>query len=380
MLKALKISQHLKNAEAMETYGELEQAFEQYQAAAELGSPEAMFRIARLYVTKPFRQKKESNLAQLLLSGGPIFPWSIRETAVPDYEQAFQWLRRADEAGSSEASMLLGTMLCEGTGCKKDVKEGVACLERALSRGIELARQPLNLYKPYDGPRLPDAEYNQTLAAFEKSLRTEGADSTALYYRLKGGTPSQLSRLGYVLAAAKNSGVGQSEIFPHSFRDSGIPYLPAAPKRGAWETFVRIDPDAFPSGESWIAVSSDLNIDCLMKELHKLRFIGTAVYRSPEFGWLGEEKHANLYRMDAEAPLPADALARVVQRFRLIPEEYGGNTAFFVENGEKEYSFEIAAITGQRVEVLCRYTIDGSCDVREYFEPQLIDLALLEQS
>lgn len=35
MLKALKISQHLNNAEAMEAYGELLQAFEQYQAAAE---------------------------------------------------------------------------------------------------------------------------------------------------------------------------------------------------------------------------------------------------------------------------------------------------------------------------------------------------------
>ena len=377
MIKSLKIRSLLKNAQTLESNGELEKAFEQYQFAAELGSSAAMFKIAMLYLTKQFRQVKQSNFSQLMLSGRPIFPWNIKEELVPDYTQAIQWLRQADEAGNGEASFMLGVMLCEGSVCERDMQKGVACLEKAVSKGIVSAKQPLYLYKTYDGPELSDMEYTQTLQAFEKALRIGSANSTELYYHLKGGTASQLSRLAYVLTVAKNNGVAQSEIFPFAVRDNGIPYFPAAPKRGSWETFVRIDLDAFSQRETWIAVSVDFGVDYAMQELHKLRFIGTAEYRSPEFGWLGEEKHANLYRIDAEAQLSEKELERVVQRFNLIPEEYEGNAAFFVENGEKEYSVEIAAITGKIVEVLYRYTIGGSSKVRNYFEPQLIKLETL---
>ena len=322
MIRTLKIRYLLKNAQASESNGELEKAFAQYQSAAELGSSEAMFKIALLYLTKSFRQVKQSNLGQLMLSGGTFFPWNIKEDLAPDYTQAIQWLRQADEAGNGEASLMLGVMLCEGSVCKQDMQKGVACLEKADRKGIALAKQPLYLYKPYDGPELSDMEYNQTLQAFEKSLRMEGTDSAALYYRLKGGTTSQLSRLGYVLTVSKNNGVAQSKLFPFSVRDNGIPYFPAAPKRGAWETFVRIDLDALPREETWIAVSVDFGVNYAMQELHKLRFIGTAEYRSPKFGWLGERKHANLYQIDVEAQLSEEELERVIRRVNLIPKEY----------------------------------------------------------
>lgn len=73
MIKSLKIRSLLKNAQTLESNGELEKAFEQYQFAAELGSSEAMFKIAMLYLTKQFRQVKQSNISQLMLSGGPIY-------------------------------------------------------------------------------------------------------------------------------------------------------------------------------------------------------------------------------------------------------------------------------------------------------------------
>ena len=47
-----------------------------------------------------------------------------------------------------------------------------------------------------------------------------------------------------------------------------------------------------------------------------------------------------------------------------------------VENGEKEYSLEVAGITDKKVEVLWRYTIGGSDSVDNYFEPELISLNL----
>ena len=46
------------------------------------------------------------------------------------------------------------------------------------------------------------------------------------------------------------------------------------------------------------------------------------------------------------------------------------------ENGEKEYSFEIAGISGGKVDVLWRYTIGGSDEVHKYFESELISVDL----
>ena len=68
-------------------------------------------------------------------------------------------------------------------------------------------------------------------------------------------------------------------------------------------------------------------------------------------------------------------MKNVVESFHLIEEEYMGDSiAFFTENGEKEYSFEVAGIREKRVEVLWRYTIGGTDRVEEYFEPELISM------
>ena len=67
--------------------------------------------------------------------------------------------------------------------------------------------------------------------------------------------------------------------------------------------------------------------------------------------------------------------SEVVQAFRLMDEEYRSESvAFMVENGEKEYSFEVAGIYGEKIDVLWRYTIGGSDRVHKYFEPKLISL------
>ena len=72
-------------------------------------------------------------------------------------------------------------------------------------------------------------------------------------------------------------------------------------------------------------------------------------------------------------------MKEVVEAFQLREEEYlGDSLAFLVENGEKEYSFEIAGIQGNQVEVLWRYTIGGSDRVQNYFEPELISIERMD--
>ena len=47
-----------------------------------------------------------------------------------------------------------------------------------------------------------------------------------------------------------------------------------------------------------------------------------------------------------------------------------------MENGGKEYSVEIACLNGLEVDLLFRYTIGGSNDVKRFFAPRLLSLAL----
>ena len=130
-----------------------------------------------------------------------------------------------------------------------------------------------------------------------------------------------------------------------------------------------------------IAVSSDIldvgNPSSILGNLHHARIAGTAVYKSPKFGWMAEKKNAVLIRLGENAVLSSDALREVVNSFALRDEEYNCKSiAFMVENGEKEYSLEVAGITDKKVEVLWRYTIGGSDSVDNYFEPELISLNL----
>ena len=78
------------------------------------------------------------------------------------------------------------------------------------------------------------------------------------------------------------------------------------------------------------------------------------------------------YREDT---LDDDALAEVVKSCCLIDEEYQGDSvAFMIENGEKEYSLEVAAIRESEVKVLWRYTVGGNNSVFRCFEPELISI------
>lgn len=63
-------------------------------------------------------------------------------------------------------------------------------------------------------------------------------------------------------------------------------YFPVAPKRGSWETFVRVNKDALPNG-TLLTFTSDIHV--VPMSLQGMRIVGEALYKSPSFGWLREE-------------------------------------------------------------------------------------------
>ncbi|MCH5187030.1 MAG: sel1 repeat family protein [Oscillospiraceae bacterium] len=362
----------------LERKNDLEGAFEKYKQAADLGNTEAMMAIVSLYLSKPFRQIEKSNMLELMQRGVPVLPWNLVTRKEPDYKSALEWCLKAADLGNGRACYTAGCFLCEGIICRGDIEKGTEYLEKAVKAGVPGAKEAIYLFKP-SGERLTDEAYESCLELFAQYASVGNAMMYKRYSILKSGTPKQLARLGYVLIAAQNNNLPNYGVFKYSFTDSGIPFIPAAPKRMQWKTFLRFDLNAFEAENPLIAISSDIihpkSGYSMLGEFHHAALAGTAAYRSPAFGWLGEEKAALVFRLDKAVRLNAEAMAEVVNYFSLTPEEYEGDSvAFMVDSGEKEYSVEIACINGDKVDVLWRYTVDGSSEVHEYFEPELLSL------
>ena len=96
-----------------------------------------------------------------------------------------------------------------------------------------------------------------------------------------------------------------------------------------WENFWRLYLDAWAERNPLIAGSSDLDTEYeLLSNLHHVRIVGKAAYRSPAFGWLREEKQAVLLRLGADDALDPDVMKNVVESFHLIEEEYMGDRLY----------------------------------------------------
>ena len=395
-----KKEKYRKEGIELERQGKYEEAYLKYEEAAGMNDKPSMVYIAKMYLSGNFRPVETSNLAALMLQGNPIFPWNQVSKKHPDYESGLAWLIKAADLGDGFSCELAGNMYAQGLGCKADMEKAVYYLKKALSNGQTSARKYICLYCP-DGRKLSDEEYEDCLAEFVKAADSGDEKAYELYATLKSGTEKQLARLGHILISAQNIQKTGYELFSFSFSPSGIPLLPVASKRGAWKTFLRFNLDAWAEKNPLIAVSCDLwenfwrfNLDAwaernpliagssdldteyeLLSNLHHVRIVGKAAYRSPAFGWLREEKQAVLLQLGADDTLDPDVMKNVVESFHLIEEEYMGDSiAFFTENGEKEYSFEVAGIREKRVEVLWRYTIGGTDRVEKYFEPELISM------
>ena len=378
-----KKEQYRKEGLELEQQGKYEEAYIKYEEAGGMDDIPSMLYIARMYLSGNFRPVETSNLAELMLQGGPVFPWSQISEIHPDYESGLAWLIKAADLGDGFACEVAGNMIGQGLGCEADVEKAVYYLKKALSNGQASSRKFIYLYCP-DGRKLSDEEYEDCLTEFVKAVDSEDEKAYELYATLKSGTHRQLARLGHILISAQNTHKTEYELFTFSVSPSGIPLLPVVSKRGSWCTLLRFNLDAWAEKYPLIAISSDIlhveRPDDLLCNFHHARIVGTATYRSPAFGWLDEEeKHALLLQLGVDDTLDADAIKEVVESFQLSGEEYlGDSIAFLVEIGEKEYSFEIAGIQGNQVEVLWRYTIGGSDRVQNYFEPELISIERMD--
>ena len=378
-----KKEQYRKEGLELEQQGKYEEAYIKYEEAGGMDDIPSMLYIARMYLSGNFRPVETSNLAELMLQGGPVFPWSQISEIHPDYESGLAWLIKAADLGDGFACEVAGNMIGQGLGCEADVEKAVYYLKKALSNGQASSRKFIYLYCP-DGRKLSDEEYEDCLTEFVKAVDSEDEKAYELYATLKSGTHRQLARLGHILISAQNTHKTEYELFTFSVSPSGIPLLPVVSKRGSWCTLLRFNLDAWAEKYPLIAISSDIlhveRPDDLLCNFHHARIVGTATYRSPAFGWLDEEeKHALLLQLGVDDTLDVDAIKEVVESFQLSEEEYlGDSIAFLVEIGEKEYSFEIAGIQGNQVEVLWRYTIGGSDRVQNYFEPELISIERMD--
>ena len=268
---------------------------------------------------------------------------------------------------------MMGAMFCEGVGCRQDIVNGRKYLQTAAEAGVPGASKALCLYGEHVSRQFTREAYETLLNRFANAVVAGQEEAYTLYDQLKGGNGLQLARLGYMITAGKNSGHPGFAPFQHSTAESGIPLLPVYMKRCSWKSFLRVDLNAFASDDVRLAFSTDIDPEFTLGAAHRLVPGGTAVYRSPAFGWLNEEKHAMLFRIDRKATLNETGLRDIVEQFMLIEEEFRpDNAAFLVECGEKEYSVEIAAIANDQVDILLRYTVGGSDNVSNYFMPELI--------
>ena len=369
-----KKEQYRKEGFELEQQEKYEEAYLKYEEAARMDDIPSIVHIAKMYLSGNFRPVETSNLAELMLQGNPIFPWNQVRKMHPDYERGLAWLIKAADLGDGFSCELAGNMYAQGLGCKADMEKAVYYLKKALSNGQKSARKYLCLYCP-DGRNLSDEAYEDCLTEFVKAADAGDDKAYELYATLKSGTQRQLARLGHILISAQNIHKTGYELFTFSVSPSGIPLLPVVSKRGSWCTFLRFNLDAWTEKYPLIAVSSDIGVSCLLRNFHHARIVGTAVYKSPASGWLREEKHAVLLQLGVDDTLDPGVMKKVADSFQLSEEEYlGDSIAFLVEDGEKEYSFEVAGIQGNRVEVLWRYTIGGTDHIQKYFEPELISI------
>lgn len=369
------IRRKLSEGRQLQTQKDLEGAYDCYCRAAELGSTDAMVRIAGLYYSEQFRPVEQSNFMDLFLQGIPAFPWNTVTQKVPDYKSALEWFIKAADLGHGAAACMAGSMMFEGVGGRADKAKGLQYLKIAQKAGIPEARKALCIYEDPPRREFTSEQYEKLLAEFMDAATAGREEAYELYAQLKAGDDVKRARLGYVLTTAQNSGRPGFEPFRTAVAADGIPLVPVCWKRGNWRTFLRVDLNAFDSDDVKIAVSADIGAECIFNASHRLKSVGYAVYRSPEFGWLAEEKHAVLFGIDRNKRLDESVLEEIAENFLLTEAEYlPDNAAFLVECGEKEYSVEIAAIAEEKVEILLRYTVGGSDAVRDYFEPQLISL------
>ena len=90
-----KKERYRKEGLELEQQGKYEEAYLKYEEAGKMDDIPSMLYIARMYLSGNIRPVETSNLAELMLQGGPVFPWSQISEIHPDYESGLAWMTKA---------------------------------------------------------------------------------------------------------------------------------------------------------------------------------------------------------------------------------------------------------------------------------------------
>jgi len=314
--------------------------------------------------------------------GGSVLDWHWAPQKIPDYEAGFRWVRKAADMGDAKACEMAGIMLCTAVGCPKDVRGGMAYLEKALAAGRDSARKHIYLHGEFRHT-LTDDEYDKTLSEFISAAESGDEEAYRLFSVLKSGAQKQRKRLNYALTAGMNTYPDKYEIFRATDALEDIPDLPVMIKRAKWRTLLAVDLSAFAEKYPLIALASDaVSPDeplVMMNMICRAEVAGVIEYMSPSFGWLNEKKRGTLIRLGGGDNMSASYAGEIMRGYGFdCGSRDMDTTALFVEHGEKEYSTEIIGINGDRVDVLLRYTVGGSEDVTRWVKPGIISMEIKE--
>ena len=150
----------------------------------------------------------QTDLGGIYLQGG--------KGVEPNPQEAFRWFSKAAEQGSMEALIYLGSMLCSGQGCTKDVAKAQEYLKKAAAAGLPEAQYRLGmLLLQDDSGDYPAALENLRLAASGKSLHTAAMAARALgniYAKGHAGVAPDMQQASAWYKQAARGGDARSQL------------------------------------------------------------------------------------------------------------------------------------------------------------------------
>ena len=173
-------------AENYKIQGNIEDAAEYYQLAAEKGHAKAQFNLATCYISgegveqnfyeaaKWYKLAAEQGIAGSQCMIGLMY---LRGKEVPlNYNEAAKWLRLAAEQGIPEAQIQLGRMYSQGMGVEQNFYEAAKWAKLAAEQGFALAQTMLGMF--YENGIGVEKNYNEAIRWLR--LAAEQGESSAI--------------------------------------------------------------------------------------------------------------------------------------------------------------------------------------------------------
>jgi len=153
-----------------------------YLRAAKYGSTDAMVKIGNLYSDREDSQKAKEwymaaaskNDASAMITLGLAYYYGNFD-GIPDYENAYKWIKKASEAGDSTATVLMANMSMDGLGTKKDREAARQLFEKTVEDGTADAYVYYALGRIYEENVQVKKDFAKALGYYEKAA-DEGLD------------------------------------------------------------------------------------------------------------------------------------------------------------------------------------------------------------